>query len=346
MERILQKFSGGNADMKRKTKKVLVATGIIASAAAALACVSNAITNGLVREALDRTEPKSMKKTKSRMMNSFSESENAKLLSEASRKLEETVTETVTITSFDDTELTGHMYRAENTKRFIVAMHGWRSSWSSDFGMIAPFWHDNGCSVLYVEQRGQGNSGGDYMGFGMVERFDCLEWVKWLNANGAEGYPIYLAGISMGASTVLMASGCEELPENVHGIMADCGFTSAKEIWKHVAEKKLRLSYGLRKRQVDALCRARIDMDADSYSTLDAMKTNKIPVMFVHGASDGFVPVEMTYENYEACTAPKKILISEGADHGMSYLLSRDEYEKTVKEFWEECDNTAPEPKN
>jgi hypothetical protein len=50
-------------------------------------------------------------------------------------------------------------------------MHGWRSSWSHDFGIIAPFWHDNDCCVLFAEQRGQGLSGGNYMGFGMLGIF-------------------------------------------------------------------------------------------------------------------------------------------------------------------------------
>ena len=57
-----------------------------------------------------------------------------------------------------------------------------------------------------------------------------------------------------------------------------------------------------------------------------------------HGAADKFVPVEMTYENYEACASPKKLFIVPGADHAMSYLKDREGYEKTVKDFWKEFD--------
>ena len=88
--------------------------------------------------------------------------------------------------------------------------------------MIAPFWHASGCNVLYAEQRGQNNSGGQYMTFGLIERFDCLDWVNFINATDLGALPIYLGGISMGAATVLLAAG-EELPENVVCVMADCG---------------------------------------------------------------------------------------------------------------------------
>lgn len=123
-------------------------------------------------------------------------------------------------------------------------MHGWRSSWRKDFGAMADFFHKNNCSVLYAEQRGQNNSGGDYMGFGVVERYDCLHWINWANSYCGTDLPVYLAGVSMGASTVLMTAGLE-LPSNVHGIIADCGYTSPDEIWGHVVKDNLHMSYNV-----------------------------------------------------------------------------------------------------
>ena len=110
-------------------------------------------------------------------------------------------------------------------------MHGWRSSWSHDFGLIADFWRNNHCSVLYAEQRGQNNSGGDHMSLGLLERYDCLAWTNWINEKTGKSIPIYLAGVSMGATSVLMASELE-LPDNVFGIAADSAFTSLHAIWK------------------------------------------------------------------------------------------------------------------
>lgn len=324
--------------MKKETKRLIIGASLVATGTVAAVITAKALLDGLVAEALDREEPKAMQRTKGRLMRSYFESDIAKKVAEQGEVLGGSVTETVSINSFDGTKLIGHVYRAPNPKRFILAMHGWRSTWKSDFGVISSFWHNNDCSVLYVEQRGQGESDGKHMGFGMIERFDCIEWVNWLEENGAKDLPIFLAGISMGASTVLMASGSPELPENVHGIIADCGFTSAKAIWKHVTENNFRLPYAVFGNDVDALCRRRLNMESDAYSTLDAMKVNTRPILFVHGSGDSFVPVEMTYENYAACKAPKKLLISEGSEHGMSYVDSREEYEKMIKEFWNEFD--------
>lgn len=245
------------------------------------------------------------------------------------------------IIGYDGVKLVGHLRRCENEKRLIVAMHGWRSSWFRDFGAISDFWYENGCSVLYAEQRGQGESGGEYMGFGLTERYDCLEWVKWANQNGYADRPVYLCGISMGASTVLMAAGLE-LPGNVRGIMADCGYTSPHAIWRHVLNDNLHISFcGLTAAVADDICKKKIRMGTKAYSCTDAMHECKVPVFFIHGTDDHFVPVEMTYENYKACAAPKRLLIVPGAEHGMSYLTEREKYEKSVLEFWRDYDANA-----
>lgn len=81
--------------------------------------------------------------------------------------------------------------------------------------MVSDCWKRNRCSVLYAEQRGQGNSGGDFIGFGQIERYDCLDWIHWVSERCGTELPIYLCGVSMGATTVLMAAGLD-LPENVH----------------------------------------------------------------------------------------------------------------------------------
>ena len=142
----------------------------------------------------------------------------------------------------------------------------------------------------------------------------------------------------MGASTVLMAAGLD-LPENVHGIMADCGFTSPHAIFKHVMENNLHLYYrGITAAIANDMCKKRIQIGTKDYSCTEALKESKVPVIFVHGTDDKFVPVEMTYENYKACTAPKRLLIVPGAEHGMSYLVNKEEYVKAVKEFWRDFD--------
>ena len=327
--------------MKNRAKRIIIGTGITAAVAAmvgAATAVSHKISRFVVDTALDRQGPKPLKGTKN-PNDKVVPDELKDELHKLTEKLKNSDLETVAITAHDGEKLAGHWHHKEDDKRVIIAMHGWRSSWAHDFGAIADFWQDNGCSVLYVEQRGQGDSGGDYMGFGMIERYDCLDWIEWVNEKTNEGMPIYLAGISMGASTVLMTAGFE-LPNNVCGIMADCGFTSAHAIWKHVVEGNTHFSYNSRSKMVDDLCKKKINIGTQDYTTLDAMKNCDVPILFIHGTDDTFVPVEMTYENYKACIAPKTLFVVPGATHAMSYVVDKAGYEKAVKEFWETFDTS------
>lgn len=330
--------------MKKSIKNILIGSGVVAAGITAVTAVSCALTKKLVKVALDREQPKTPEKSGNRLSGSAGQMKQfEEILTAAAENLKNSRCETVEITAYDGTNLVGHLRRCENEKRLIVAMHGWRSSWTADFGAISDFWYANGCSVLYAEQRGQGESGGQYMGFGLTERYDCLEWVKWANENGYADTPIYLCGISMGAATVMMAAGLD-LPDNVHGIMADCGYTSPYAIWKHVVENNLHISFtGINSAVADDMCKKKIQMGTKEYSSTDAMRECRVPVLFVHGTDDRFVPIEMTYENYKACTAPKRLLVVPGAEHGMSYLIDRDSYEKTVKEFWADYDGYTPE---
>lgn len=327
--------------MKKSTKNILVASGVAAATALAISAVQHAIIKSLMDIALNRKEPKVMEKSKDKIMGSGELSEIMETVMDAAGKLEARETETIEIDSYDGTKLVGHWYPCENAKRVLVAMHGWRSSWSMDFGLIADFWHNNGCSILFAEQRGQGESGGEYMGFGLLERYDCLEWTKWAIENTDDSLPVYLCGLSLGASTVLMTSGLE-LPERVHGIMADCGFVSPNEVWKHVVQNNLHLPYGLYRATASEICKKKIRVGSEDYSCPEALKNCKVPVIFIHGTDDRFVPVTHTYENYKACASEKRLMVVPGADHALSYLVDTKGYEASVLEFWCDYDEAIP----
>ncbi len=324
--------------MKKGIKKLLLGAGITTAATAAVSGVSYLVTKMLVREALDRNEPKTLEKVKSRIVGNFATNpQYDEYIAVAEEFKNDESLKTVETTAKDGTNLVGHLLVNENAKRIIVAMHGWRSSWYKDFCTIKDFWYNEGCTVLFCEQRGQGESGGDYMGFGMTERFDCVDWVNYINENVSDSLPIYLAGVSMGATTVLMASNLEEL-KNVHGIMADCGFTSPKDIFKYISENNLHISYSIREPFINALSRSMINLSTDEFSTITALSNTDIPVLFVHGTDDTFVPVSMTFENYKACSSKKRLLIVPGAEHGLSYAVDKEAYENITKEFFGEFD--------
>ncbi len=296
------------------------------------------VSQKVMQMILGRKNPKHMEQGAKLLSGSDLFTEYAEEISAASLELEQTPGfEEFRIISHDGVELVGHWHPHPDPKRVIIALHGWRSGWSRDFGFIADFWFQNQCSVLFAEQRGQNKSGGEYMGFGMLERHDCVDWVNWVKEKTGGKYPIYLMGISMGATTVLMASGLH-LPKNVHGIIADCGFTSPHAIWKHVTEKNLHLPYLLQGVLANEWCRRRLHVGSKECSAIDALKQSAVPVLFIHGTDDKFVPVQMTYENYKACASPKRLFLVPGAEHGMSYHIDRPGYQKAVLDFWREFD--------
>ena len=319
-------------------KKALIITAIVIGVLAVLiTVVSHIITRTLIAIAIKRKGPKSIEIMRVKLAKTIrADSFQARINETGARLLEKNIEE-VEITSRDGLRLVGHWYPCENAKRVLVAMHGWRSSWNMDFGMIADFWHNEGCSILFAEQRGQNKSEGEYMTFGYMERYDCLDWVNFVNERTENRYPVYLAGVSLGASTVLMAAGLD-LPENVKGVIADCGFSSAYGIWSHVVKVNMKLSYGLRGKVIDAYCKKHIGATSKEISTVEAMRKTKLPILFIHGSDDMFVPLEMSFENYKACAAPKEILVVPGAIHGQSYDVDRGKYESANKFFWDKYD--------
>ena len=326
--------------MKKQARFVLIGSGITAAMMALTESARQVAAQYFVNLALNREIPPHPLRAEQHLVGSCIDEEMLLQIRMAGKRLASKPHETKKIQSRDGTHLVGHWMPVEKPRRIVVAMHGWRSAWDNDFGMIADFLLDNHCSVLFAEQRGQGGSGGQYMGFGLMERYDCLDWVSWVNEETGSKLPVYLCGISMGASTVLMAGGLK-LPNNVRGIMADCGYTSAVDIWKHVA-KTLHVSYGICGKPAGRLARKRLRIAMDAESCPQALSRCKVPVLFVHGTDDRFVPVEMTYENYKACASPKRLFIVPGAEHGMSYLVDSKGYESAVKTFWGEFDGGIP----
>lgn len=322
--------------MDKHTKHLLIGSGITAAMMALAGTARQGIADYWVRMALDRQAPPHPLRMEHRLSAGCTDQEMLHRVERAGAQLAAHPHETVQLPGRDGTLLVGHWFPSKTPKRVVIAMHGWRSSWDHDFGMVADFFRDNGCSVLYAEQRGQGRSGGEYIGFGLTERYDCADWISWVNRRTGGKYPIYLCGISMGASTVLMASALP-LPPNVRGIIADCGYTSPVEIWKYVA-KKAGVSYGICGKPAGKLAQKRLQVAMDCASCPQALAKSRLPVLFVHGSDDGFVPVEMTYENFKACAGPKRLLIVPGATHGMSYLVDQKGYENAARSFWKDFD--------
>lgn len=229
-------------------------------------------------------------------------------------------------------ELCARRFAQENPRGRIVLFHGYRSMGETDFAPVMDFYYNQGYELVLIDQRAHGKSSGLWIGFGVPERYDCLSWLRYLNATyGA--LPTFLSGVSMGCTTVLMSLGLE-LPANVRGVIADCGFTSPKEIISIVLRRR-HLPPLLLTPPLSLFSRLFAGYFFGEYSTLQALAENtRIPVLFLHGTDDRLVPPEMTRRNFEACRSEKELLMVEGAGHGTAYLQDRPQVEQAVKAFF------------
>ncbi len=240
--------------------------------------------------------------------------------------------EEVSITSFDGLKLYGKYYEYAPDAPVELMFHGYRGSAERDMagGMHRAF--RLGHSALIVDQRCAGQSEGNVISFGINEHRDCLSWIDFMLTYLGNDVKIILTGISMGASTVLMASG-KQLPPNVIGILADCGFHSAKDIICSVADS-MHLPSGLLYPFVKLGAKLYGHFDLEELSPVESLKNCKIPVLFFHGEGDDYVPCYMSQINYDVCPSRKKLVFIPGAGHGLSFPVAPDLYVKEMDDFF------------
>lgn len=239
--------------------------------------------------------------------------------------------EDVSIISFDGLKLCGKLYTYAPEAPIEIMMHGYRGTAERDMcgGVQRAF--SLGRSALIIDQRACGKSEGTVISFGINERHDCLSWIHFVIGRFGPDVRIILAGISMGASTVMMAGGMA-LPENVIGIIADCGYTSPRDIIRKVI-RDMKLPDAIAYPFVRLGAKLYGHFDLEEASCVEAMKNCRVPVFFAHGENDDFVPCHMSIVNFDACSAPKKLLTVPGAGHGLCYPAASEAYIQTLQEI-------------
>lgn len=228
----------------------------------------------------------------------------------------------------DSLRLHGKLFKNSGTKYAIVC-HGYTSKAKHMAGFVNKF-HSLGYNVLAVDARAHGDSEGTKIGMGWVERFDVIEWIKYIISLEPDAQ-IILHGVSMGASTVLMASG-EELPKNVKAIIADCGYTSEWDEFRQEAEV-LHIPWFPVLNASSAISKVRDGYDFKQASAVEQVKKSHIPTLFIHGSKDELVPYGMLNELYSAANCEKEILTIQGAGHALSSSVAPELYWNTVETF-------------
>ena len=232
--------------------------------------------------------------------------------------------------TLDGTKLYARFYNVKEGAPIIIECHGYRGHPMIDTSGGNRFARENGYNTLVIDERAHGLSGGNTITFGVKERYDVRDWAYYC-AEKYPGTPIVLAGVSMGAATVLMVSEME-LPPEVRCICADAPYSSQKKIIeKTIKEMHIPPKIAYPFTVLGAKIFGKFDLNART--PLQAVANAKLPILLIHGEADGFVPCYMSIELNEAIASEHEFYTFPDAGHVMSYIADHERYEKLTKAF-------------
>ena len=235
------------------------------------------------------------------------------------------------ITSFDNLKLHSYEVINENkTDKWAIVVHGYTSE-GNLLSSKAKYFYEMGYNVLVPDLRGHGNSQGDYIGMGWDDRLDIMDWIDYIVENNPNA-EIALHGTSMGSATVLMVSG-EKLPENVKAIVADCGYTSVWDEFSYQLKSLFNLPSFPVMNLSNMVTMVRAGYSLKNASAIDQVKKATVPILYIHGDKDDFVPYYMMDELYNATNSTKEKLTVEGAEHAKADLVNPQLYWSTIYDF-------------
>lgn len=214
--------------------------------------------------------------------------------------------------------------------RFVIAVHGYKSSPVS-MAFILSHYLEYGWNVLVPEQRAHGSSDGRYIGMGFYEKDDLTGWIDFIIEENPDA-EILLHGVSMGAATVMLATG-ETLPPNVIAAVEDCGYSSLTEEFSAQLAEMFSLPYFPLIPAASFVSKIRAGYYFGDVDCLDAVSRSVIPTLFIHGDKDTFVPFSMVKDLYNEAACEKELLVVPGAEHALSVEVNPDLYWTSVDAF-------------
>ncbi|GAK47291.1 hydrolase [Secundilactobacillus oryzae JCM 18671] len=219
----------------------------------------------------------------------------------------------------------------EQSLKTVIISHGYKGN-RETMANFAKMYYDMGFNVLLPDDRAHGDSAGQYISFGWLDRLDYINWINSVIQRDGEQSKILLFGVSMGGATMEMLSG-ENLPNQVKAIVADCGYSSIEEELVYLLKEQFHLPKYPFEPLVSTINRRRLGYYLGDVSSKEQLAKNRKPILFIHGANDTYVPAEMAYENYQATKAPKQLWIVKGASHAESFWKNPAKYQHRVSMF-------------
>ena len=248
--------------------------------------------------------------------------------------------EDITLKSFDGLNLTSTLIMNENpTNKFIILVHGVSICYVGSLKYFDIF-YKNGFNVLIVNQRRHGKSEGKYSTYGFYEKYDVNMWIEYLKSRFGNDIILGLHGESMGAGTVM-----ETIPLNdsIKFVIEDCGYSNFHELigfqithaYKNRLVRKI-----LRPSLIFAnfFMKTKAKFSMKKIVPIDIVSSTSLPMMFIHGKEDYFVPWYMAVDLYKAKTKGyKELYLVEGAKHAEALEVNKILYEKKIMTFIEKA---------
>ena len=236
------------------------------------------------------------------------------------------------LVSHDGLKLHATYFPYEGSKKIVICFHGYTSEGKNDYSTLGLFYKKHNYNLLLVDERAHGQSEGMYIGFGCLDRHDARLWIDKMIQLHGEDCRILLHGDSMGGSTVLMTTGLS-LPSQVKAAVSDCAFTSAWEVFSAVLKDMYHLPPFPIMQIANQMVKRKAGYELDECNARNEVAKSQIPILFLHGDSDTFVPCRMSEELYEVCGTEKKLVLIKGAGHVESCYKDPQLYEKAIEEF-------------
>ena len=242
--------------------------------------------------------------------------------------------ERVTIKSHDGLTLAGRLYVQDATKPFHLQINGYKGYSVRDFASGLLLALNEGHNVLLVDQRAHGYSSGHTISFGIKERDDVLSWSKYIAERFGDEVKIFIEGISMGATTVLMASNLE-IP-NLVGVISDSPYNSVKEITYRVAKYYLKIPAFIAHPAIYWGAVLFGHFNINQFTCEDCVKDCKVPILIIHGTADKLAPIEMS-KSIQSAGNDVTLVEIEGSVHGIGFFIDNKKYVESVQQFFKKC---------
>lgn len=229
-----------------------------------------------------------------------------------------------------------YMEAPDPTNNTAIVVHGYRDSAIKFFYLMRMYNRDLGFNVLMPDLHAHGYSEGDMIQMGWKDADDVLHWAeiaeKRFRKEDKESF-LVIHGVSMGAATTMNISGKPNLPAYIKGFVEDCGFTTVWDEFGGQLKEQFSLPEFPLMHISSALCDFRYGWNFKEASPLESVKRSTLPMLFIHGDKDDFVPTWMVYPLYEAKPEPKTLWIAPGSAHAKAYQDHPEEYTEQVEKF-------------